>query len=972
MSQRGNTVGQSPDEPGLLNLPTSVLFRLGSDGRSQEEKAGLNSYGVGPTARSAIPFGSCTASSPLPHLLSRCAEVHRKLQQKVEFDALSEQIKEEYAVVRMRVRTHLQLDEALGAQLILTPSGTDGEYLAMLLALGGASERLLNIVVGPREVGGGTEEAAGGHYFNHLTPSGKFVQVGAPVVPALSKRVDVRSIGLRGGNGELRAPEDLDEEVIRVVDAAIAQGMLCLLHIVAHSKTGAHAPSLSAVREIARKYGSRVRVVVDAAQGRISRQGLRLALDSGYIVLLTGSKFYGGPPFSGALIVPKQFDEIIDNSPTIPEEFGEFFSRWEFPERYQEWATRLGRAFNIGLLLRWIAAEEAMRSYYDVPGEVRFSVLRRFEAEVPKLFKECSWLKLDSVEPVFFPEGEERLLESKTTVFPFRILRDHLRPEAGYLLNDELRLVHRLLNEPIDPKIISRALLSNFEDAEFQSHLGQPVFAGSPERAAVLRIALGAALVWEVGAGECLDGDLSARLDWLSLQITRTMRKLGWIAENFSALKSALLFQAASARIEIADAHDAVSDATDRGLLSGPDPAAILYDLDFLRARFKEIVAAFPVGSLHAVAIKANPLIPVLRRLVSEGAGLEAASIEEVAIALSAGCAPERIVFDSPAKTVADLAFCLERGISLNLDNFEELERVARLLEGSSCRSRIGLRINPCVDDGNIEQTSVGSVRSRFGVPILGCSEEILQRFQRYPWLDGVHCHVGSQGCSLALLLSAARVMVHLVEKIESTCGFRRISFVDLGGGVPADYGSGAPSFTVQEYARALESELPEDFFRSRQLITEFGRIVNAGAAFAFSEIEYVKTVEGRRTVVIHLGADFMLRTAYSPQLWPHEIVGIPRGQSTETEETIVSDVVGPLCFAGDVLAQAIPLPSLKQGDWLLIRDVGAYTLSMWSRHCSRAMPLVLGFWRTESGGREWAVLRPRETTDAMVKFWGG
>ena len=65
--------------------------------------------------------------------------------------------------------------------------------------------------------------------------------------------------------------------------------------------------------------------------------------------------------------------------------------------------------------------------------------------------------------------------------------------------------------------------------------------------------------------------------------------------------------------------------------------------------------------------------------VVEAGAGLECASIEEVELSLAAGCAPERIIFDSPAKTTAELRFALERGIHLNLDNFGELERVRAL-----------------------------------------------------------------------------------------------------------------------------------------------------------------------------------------------------------------------------------------------------------------------------------------------------
>lgn len=77
--------------------------------------------------------------------------------------------------------------------------------------------------------------------------------------------------------------------------------------------------------------------------------------------------------------------------------------------------------------------------------------------------------------------------------------------------------------------------------------------------------------------------------------------------------------------------------------------------------------------------------------------------------------------------------------------------------------------------------------------------------------------------------------------------------------------------------------------------------------------------------------------------------------------------VVGPLCFAVDVLARDLPLPAVAPGDLVLVRDTGAYTLSMWSRHCSRAIPVVIGL---DRGAPH--VLRPRESVEDVVRFWGG
>ena len=89
--------------------------------------------------------------------------------------------------------------------------------------------------------------------------------------------------------------------------------------------------------------------------------------------------------------------------------------------------------------------------------------------------------------------------------------------------------------------------------------------------------------------------------------------------------------------------------------------------------------------------------------LVKEhGMGCEVASPGELEQAIRAGFEPEKIVYDEPAKTLSVLEKVLGSGISLNIDNFQEFERVKTLVRDTGSQSRIGFRINPQVGAGNI------------------------------------------------------------------------------------------------------------------------------------------------------------------------------------------------------------------------------------------------------------------------------
>ncbi|MCO4747940.1 MAG: diaminopimelate decarboxylase [Proteobacteria bacterium] len=400
------------------------------------------------------------------------------------------------------------------------------------------------------------------------------------------------------------------------------------------------------------------------------------------------------------------------------------------------------------------------------------------------------------------------------------------------------------------------------------------------------------------------------------------------------------------ARCPVEAVPEALQAAREAGLW--PVKAALFHDLDGLRGRISALQAAFPDDTLHAVAIKANPVIEVLRTIVATGAGLEAASWEEVQCAVAAGCPADRIVFDSPAKTDDELRQSLALGVWINADNDQELERLQAL--GAPGNARVGLRVNPQLGEGSIAMTSTVGRKSKFGVP-LQRAPELLKRF---PFLSGLHVHTGSQGVGLALLEQAALAVAEVVEA-------HGLEWIDIGGGIPVRYRDDAPMPpTFAAWAKAVAS-IPSHI----KVLTEVGRSVHAPTGWALSEVVCTKQIDGRETLVIHLGADLLLRRVYRAEQWDHEFVLLnPDGTPKQGPER-PSQIAGPLCFSGDLLALDRPLPGAEPGDLLMIRDTGAYTLSMWSRHCSRGLPPSIGYER--DGAR---LLHAGEQPEQVVDFW--
>lgn len=375
--------------------------------------------------------------------------------------------------------------------------------------------------------------------------------------------------------------------------------------------------------------------------------------------------------------------------------------------------------------------------------------------------------------------------------------------------------------------------------------------------------------------------------------------------------------------------------------------SVIVHNLERLQTRLNAVSKLFPQSALHTLAVKANPLPGILKCAVDQGWGLETASSGELALARSVGCPPERIVFDSPAKTRRELLGVSGEGITVNVNSGSELERVAKL----NLSGPVGLRINPMVAESDRESaTMVATARSKFGVP-LNLARPLLDRFQQ---VTGLHVHVGSQVATKADLVEAARRVVELATQYPS------ITWLDIGGGLPTRYRTGDPGLHPAEYLRSLLEAAPK--LANYRLITEMGRAIQANCGFAVSRVEYV--TEDR--MILHLGADFALRECYQNDSWYHEIEVFDSQGRLKTGETRPYDLFGPLCFSGDRLASQRSLPEVEEGDLLVMHDTGGYTLGMWSRYCSRLMPEVLAW-----DGSQLEVLRKRETEDDLVRFWG-
>lgn len=418
--------------------------------------------------------------------------------------------------------------------------------------------------------------------------------------------------------------------------------------------------------------------------------------------------------------------------------------------------------------------------------------------------------------------------------------------------------------------------------------------------------------------------------------------------------------------------RDALRAAVARGLVSEEQPVVGLLDVAGIRRSATALRAAFAtpgVAVQHAFAVKAAPLVPVLALLAEYGLGAEVASPGELALARAAGVPAERTVLDSPAKTAAELREALSLGIAVNADNPQELARIDALMAAAPSSSPVGLRVNPQVGAGTIDAMSTATATSKFGVALRdpGAEEWVLRACAERPWLTRLHTHTGSQGVPLPLMAAGVRAAYELAERVNAAAGRQQVAVLDIGGGLPVNFGSDETAPTFGAYAGLLRAEVPGLFDGRYGIVTEFGRSLLAKHGTVLARVEYAKSAGGRRIAVTHAGAQTATRTVFAPEAWPLRVLALDAEGRARREGPVVQDVAGPCCFAGDLVARGRALPPLDAGDHVALLDTGAYYFSAHFAYNSLPRPAVWAYAGGPGGEPSFFPVRAAQTTAELL-----
>ena len=520
-------------EASIVHESVVTLMEKGSDDRSTfHGELRLNKYFTGMYARAndLLHRGTCTSSSPTEGALEASKEmVHRLWDGDVHADV---ELMDE---VRERVEG-LFCDGA--GRMVIHPSGTDAETMPLLqavlesrhLAREGLKDKSFNrpsqfsddlergnvvsLVACAGEVGSGTTEAAMGRFFSKSVPlGGNHVAMGQEL-PALHDLADMDAVELvaRGGPDALEggARKDYDELILAEAKKALASDPACVvvLHTVAGSKTGLRLPSPQVSELLTQEYGHRVVSVLDACQMRHHPDLIPRWLQEQGPVLMTSSKFFGGPSFGSGVFFPHAAVDRInvhleEEAPMTLAVLAEACASYRTHHDIGDVLPKLHDAMppgfcNVGVLLRWAAGLHEMETL-----QAETEKAGGLEQVEEKVHEWVHAMRSAATEfgphleyvPAMDYEGDWQLGGVNTIVS----VRLRSEPDGAFLSTAELKKVYALMTADISEFLQPDSTMAERRVASQKCLTGQPVDIPG---GSVLRTVLGAAQLKDLVSGK--------------------------------------------------------------------------------------------------------------------------------------------------------------------------------------------------------------------------------------------------------------------------------------------------------------------------------------------------------------------------------------------------------------------------------------------------------------------------------------
>ncbi len=352
-----------------------------------------------------------------------------------------------------------------------------------------------------------------------------------------------------------------------------------------------------------------------------------------------------------------------------------------------------------------------------------------------------------------------------------------------------------------------------------------------------------------------------------------------------------------------------------------------IYHAEKIAEQYKKLKNAFARQDVAIFyACKALTNVSVLRYIKSLGANVDCSSINEAKLALHAGFPPEKVLYTSNGIAFEEIEEAKNLGVHLNIDSLSNLEKFGKKFGHSY---PVGVRLRPNILAGGNLKISTGHDKSKFGIPVDQFQKVLDVVEENDLFIRGLHIHTGSE-------IKDADVFVKGIEKLfEIIPHFKELEFVDLGGGFKVPYKEGDSETDIQllsEKVKLAFDNHPNPGNKPLQIWFEPGKFLVSEAGYFVTRVNVLKEAGTLIFAGVDSGFNHLIRPMFYDSYHRIENLTNPGGK----EKAYM--VVGNICET-DTFATDRNIKEIREGDYLVFYNAGAYGFEMSSNFNSRLKP---------------------------------
>lgn len=318
-------------------------------------------------------------------------------------------------------------------------------------------------------------------------------------------------------------------------------------------------------------------------------------------------------------------------------------------------------------------------------------------------------------------------------------------------------------------------------------------------------------------------------------------------------------------------------------------------------------------------AIKANYNKKIIKILKKLKYCFEVVSIGELNFLKKMNIKGKKIIFSGVCKEKKDIKEAIKKKIGfINIESLEEIKILNKY--SKKYMPKILFKINLNIDVKTNKKIKTCIEKNKFGMNKNEFKKSLNYVKEKKIKIYGLSFHLGSQIKSNKPYLKGYKKINEIIKKKNI-----KIRAINIGGGFSIKYKKKEKKHNLLFLNKIVKNKY--------KIFTEPGRYIVGDACVTIAKVIRIKKTKKKNIAIINIGMDSIIRPALYGSF--HKIKNFMK--TTHTKKKY--EIVGPICESTDVFSKSVFLYKLKKEDLLIIKNTGAYCLSMRMKYNMRKKP---------------------------------